>query len=370
MLKSGARFWAPVFSFFLSHAASAYVVDDASFALYEEFMMAGAGTGYLGSVGNVSTNPAGLAFIKDLDRYYTNLLIARFDSGDDTTIDDGVSVLPALVAKSFPLLAGVLEPYLSTQQFLVSTGSVTPTENYSFLLQANTIRAGLGWGRKSGDTAFGLGMYLSRESSISKVNFSSTDTMGFNNSSRQTLLAGLSLGMAQAFESWTWGLRFSIAPALISSRARTTGETYIFSNQQTYPINESNSDAQLRANYVIGGTTLRLTETLTLLTDVGWNPPLQGKDLDAEVDYQGSVDFKLGLKQDLEERRSLFYGISTNTKNVDSKSGSHEDVTINVSAGYKRPIKTSNTFYGLTYNQDKSGDGRAYILTLGSDFSL
>ena len=369
MLKYGARFWAPFLSLCISQSASAYLVDDASFSLYEEFMMAGTGVAYLGSPGNAATNPAGLAYIKDLDRYYTTILIGRLESGEDTSIDDGLSVLPALVAKNFSLWGGILEPYLSTQQFLV-TQSEKSTESYDFILSATNIRAGLGWGRKFDRTAFGIGAYFSRESSISKTSFRNTDAIGSSNSSRQTLIAGLSLGVAQAYTTWSWGLRFSVAPALISARSKSTGEFYTFSNQQTYPISETDSSAMLRAHYLIGGTTLKITDSVTLLTDVGWNPPLEGKDLDAEVDYQGSLDLKLGVKQDLEGKRSLFYGASTNTKNVDKKSRAHEDINIIVSAGYKRPVKSSNTFYGLSYSQDKSGEGRSYILTLGSDFSL
>lgn len=366
-----ALFGALLFSTF---SAQAYISDRSNFGMYEEYLMSSAGTAYLGSAGNVTLNPAGLGFIRDVERYHTVLLVASFKDDSGSRVDNGVSFIPAFVAKNFSLGGGVIQPYFSSFEFSANFESSEALKQSMTTSEVKSYRAGMGWGKSWGSFALGLTGYL--ESSSSMINFyEDNQTPGesyFINlqADSQTYIMGASLGLAQQLSGWSWGLKLSPPPALISSREKTRGTYYDVTSGTRQNLNDASGGPSLRVPTATGGLMFDVSSDLHLLADVSYVFPAKGKDDINEVDYTGALTIKMGLKKDLNDRQNLYLGAGLEGQNTDRKSGVHEVVDLALSGGLKHQIKTSHALYGLSYRQSESGDSRTYVLIFGSDFSL
>jgi hypothetical protein len=318
--------------------------------------MSGAGVAHLGNAGNVILNPAGLGFITNTERYHTLLAVASFTSSDGSNIDDGVSFIPAFVAKNFNFQGGVIQPYFSSSDFTVSTEkNVGFSESFTGA-EVKSFQLGFGWGKNWNGLAFGLTTYV-QSSTLNFTYFEDNKTPGESfisnyrgNSKSYTL--GAALGLAQQLTGWSRGTYYDIA-----------SDTHL-------SLDNNSNRSDLRIPYTRAGVKLDLSSDLHLLSDIGYLFPAKGNDNSERVDYSGAPDFRMGLIKDFENDRNIYLGARFEAKNNDRESNSPEQADYGFSGGFKHRIKTSQAFYGLSYRQSESGDSRTYALVFGSDFAL
>lgn len=358
---------------FSSHSTFAYISERQISGSYEELLMSNAGVAYLGSAGNGLINPAGLAYLKDPQRYYGVLAVGRFRNRD-VVVDNGVSFIPAFVAKTFSFKGGILEGYLSSSQFNINSRTKSGTVETNNFGNLRETSIGLAWGRKWGEWALGISSYLSNETTSFSYNEEDSNPAARSvvilNRNQEILSLRYFIGLAGKFSWGNWGMKLAPPASLIKATTRDEGTYFDLTGNTQTSIDAKNNDRVGRASYAKTGLQIDLSNTTHLLFDLGYVFPVKEEDQQGKHDYSGAYDVHVGTKLELENDRNIFAGTTLESQNTDSISKSHDNVDYKVSFGFGHKLRTSNTFYGMTYRQDEKGDSQAYALIFGSDFSL
>lgn len=351
----------------INFSAYGFVLENSLEGAGVESLMNGIGQARLGSSGALGSNPALLAWLpKKHQLTSTNyLMIFRLKTESNQSFNSSTDVIPAFAANSEGFGKWGHGYGLITSKM---RGTFTEKNNQQLSYATNevqniSINYGIGF-KLTKITSFGLGLYLGQVKTDETFSFfGEIDDYDFTLLSQEKLKfwnQGISLGLAQKYDSWIFGISSKINTAKFGVTGTQVENSYNEINNSNSSLIE-NKKPEIKIIPKISGGIQKQMKEMNLFFDLSWNPGYS--DTQTNESYKAIFSAGLALEGHFSDTYKWYSSF------LHSPSNGVQDDNASISAGLSKKGQHSLNYGGVTWQRPyKKVDSEEILITFGTQF--